>query len=106
VATGAGARAWPAPDSGRLDRRARVHPNPARERATWRFHMERGGEAWIEMFDLSGRRVRERALGVLAPGPGTLELGREELGGLPAGLYLIRLVAGGRVVTARLLRAD
>lgn len=65
-----------------------------------------GGEAWIEMFDLSGRRVRERALGVLAPGPGTLELGREELGGLPAGLYLIRLVAGGRVVTARLLRAD
>lgn len=79
-------------------------PNPARGAALLRWTLSRPGPVRLAVFDATGRRVR----GWTAPsaGPGehaeTFDLCDDEGGRLPAGLYLVRLEAEGRVLSRRL----
>jgi hypothetical protein len=83
----------------------RVQPNPSRgERLRVRFTLPTAAPARLELLDVSGRRVLERAVGALGPGRHTVEFaaGRR----LAAGIYVVRLSQGAsvRVTRVALLR--
>jgi hypothetical protein len=70
----------------------RVVPNPARDSVSFAGGDFQGGSA--EVFDLAGRLVRASRVGV---GDASFDLG-----GLGAGVYLIRVTAGGGVFSSML----
>ena len=73
-------------------------PNPFRDATTVRFALPEAGPVRLEVFDVQGRRVAVLADGTRAAGPHEASF---DAGGLPAGLYLVRLAAGGAVLNAR-----
>jgi hypothetical protein len=85
-----------------------ARPNPARGSATLRYRLAQPGDAQLDIYDLSGRRLRRLAAGRLAAGEGVRRWdGRDESGrDVAAGVYWVRLRwAGGesarRVVVLR-----
>jgi hypothetical protein len=77
----------------------RVEPNPSRgEGLLVRFTLPTAAPARLELLDVSGRRVLERAVGAMGPGPHALELAARHLA---AGIYVLRLSQGGSVLTTR-----
>lgn len=71
-------------------------PNPARGTVTLTYDLAESGPVRLEVFDSLGRRVADVASGYA-------EAGRQRVtfdaGGLVPGAYLVRLDAGGRVLT-------
>jgi hypothetical protein len=63
-------------------------PNPFEKKTTIRFSMATAGRATLEVFDLQGRLLSERELGVLQPGLHGAQLDHR---GLKAGIYVYRL---------------
>jgi len=80
-----------------------ITPNPSAGALTTRFSLPRAGDTRLELMDLQGRRVVDRALGLLTAGPHTVPLDGARL---PAGLYWVRLrhpdvKAAARVIIVR-----
>jgi hypothetical protein len=74
-------------------------PNPARERVAVAFSLANSASATLEVFDLAGKRMVREEVGGLGPGEHLLPLGP---GFRPApGIYVIRLVQGGRRASAQ-----
>lgn len=71
-------------------------PNPARGSATFDFGLPESRAVSLEIFDLSGRRVRAIELGTRAPGRHTTtwDLRDGEGRSVGAGLYLVRALLG------------
>jgi hypothetical protein len=76
-----------------------VHPHPVREAATLRLTIPEGQPYRLRLFDLLGRERAPLANGVAGPGPLAVPL---DVRGLPAGVYLVRLEAGGVAHTRKL----
>ena len=76
-------------------------PNPARGPISLAISLGEEGEVSLAVVDISGRRVLQRSLGPLAPGPHIVALDplREHLA---AGLYFVHLTQGGASVSRRL----
>lgn len=74
-----------------------LSPNPSAGDATVSFALTGEEPATLEIFDLGGRRVSERAVGSLGAGSHAVRLG--ERGRLAAGVYTVRLRQGGQVAT-------
>lgn len=74
-------------------------PNPSPAAASVAFTLAEAGEARIEVLDVAGRRIGAHEVGSLGAGRHTLRL--DERGPLAPGLYLLRLVTPGDVLTAR-----
>ncbi len=74
-------------------------PNPARDRATLRFVLPRGGSARLEVFGLRGERVATLADGAMDAGAHASTL---DLRALPPGVYHARLVTDAGTATARI----
>jgi hypothetical protein len=71
----------------------RPYPNPFRDATRFRFALQRGGSARLEVFDVRGRRVRRLVTSALAPGAHALEWdGRDQRGQVVVpGVYFYRL---------------
>jgi hypothetical protein len=71
-------------------------PNPARGSATFDFGLPDRRTVSVEIFDLSGRRVRTMGLGTLEPGRHSTTWDLRDGGGrsVGAGLYLVRAMLG------------
>ncbi|MBM4131348.1 hypothetical protein FJ250_10050, partial [bacterium] len=84
--------------------RLTVAPNPFNPQTTFSFELITAGPAHLEIYDLSGRRVRTLAAGDLAAGRHEVRWdGRDQSGrAAPSGGYLGRLRANGREALARL----
>jgi hypothetical protein len=76
-----------------------VYPNPSSGAMTVAFALPSGEPARLDLIDVAGRRVASRSVGSLGAGPHSVRLFGPEL--LPAGVYLLRLGQGDRVVTAK-----
>ncbi|MEK6987918.1 MAG: choice-of-anchor V domain-containing protein, partial [Candidatus Thermoplasmatota archaeon] len=85
-----------------------AYPNPFLGSARFDFSLAEAGSARMEVFDLSGRRVATIVSGILTAGRHTARWdGRDEGGrAVGAGVYLVRLTAGGRTLSARVIRAS
>ena len=79
----------------------RAWPNPVRDQATLSFELPARGEVTFELFDLQGRRVWSRGLGVLEAGPRSAALAAGELRAVAPGLYLARVTAAGYSAVGR-----
>lgn len=80
-----------------------VAPNPVAGRATVSFSLARSGAVSLHLIDLQGRTVRHVADGSYSAGPHSATL---DTSGLAAGVYLVRLEAGGaaRTVSVTVVR--
>lgn len=83
-----------------------AYPNPFASSARIRFSLARSGPARLDVFDLSGRRIATLAAGEFAAGPHEVAWNGLTSRGewTDAGVYLVRLAAGGRVLTTRVVR--
>ena len=81
-------------------------PTPTRDRAVLRYALPEPARVSLALFDLAGRRVRLLEEGERPAGEHTAAWdGRDDEGRpVPAGIYFVRLAAGERSVTARLVR--
>ena len=74
-------------------------PNPIRETAEVVFTLAKAGPAQLELFDASGRRISRRDVGDLGSGRHVVRL--SDKGGLPPGIYFVRLSRPGESITSR-----
>ncbi len=74
-------------------------PNPSAARATVRFTLAAAADVRLDAFDVLGRRVAVLAAGPQAAGSHDVAL---DTSALPAGIYMLRLTAGGDTRTTRL----
>ena len=79
----------------------RVEPNPFAAAATVRFRLRHPGHVVITVHDVTGREVARPLDAERAAGEQTA---RFEGSGLPAGVYLVRLHAGGLTASTRCVR--
>ena len=75
-------------------------PNPVRGSVTLRCTLPGEGAARLELFDVSGRRWRSATVS----GAGEHVMRFDDLGDLPAGLYLARLAFGAESRTTRFVK--
>ncbi len=85
-----------------------AYPNPFLASASFDFSLAEVGSARLQVFDLSGRRVATIVSGILTAGMHTARWdGRDERGrAVGAGVYVVRLTAGGRTLSARVIRVS
>ena len=79
----------------------RLFPNPFGSELRMGFTLPTATEARVDLFDISGRAVRNLSAGSLSAG--THDIGTPT-DGLAAGTYLLRVRFGDRVATRRVVR--
>jgi hypothetical protein len=77
----------------------RTYPNPADRELNVAFSLPASGPARLELLDVAGRRVLSREVGRSQRGRGELRL--PLAGGLPAGIYVVRLTQSGHAATTK-----
>ncbi len=77
-------------------------PHPARDRTALALRLDRAGDVRVEVFDVLGRPVARLADGPLGAGTHRVAV---DTSALPAGTYLVRATADGRVSTVPLVVA-
>jgi hypothetical protein len=79
-------------------------PNPFREITTFRLGIPAAARAQVEVYDLAGRRVASRDLGVLAAGWRDVTVAARDGAGRPlaSGVYFCRVAAGGESSTHKI----
>lgn len=84
-----------------------VLPNPGRGETVLRFNLIQASSVTVEIFDLSGARVRSLVSGVRAAGEQTVVWdGRDDAGaGVPSGIYFAKIDPNGKVARARVVLA-
>ena len=82
-------------------------PNPGVSGVTLRFALPQAGRASLEVFDAAGRRVTTLHEGMRPAGEQTVPWDFRDRAGreVPNGVYVVRLRAGGEVLTQRVVRA-
>ena len=84
-----------------------VSPNPSSGAMFFRFRQSEASDVRVALYDVAGRKVRELCTdGPLQPGTNAIRWdGRDDRGNeAPVGVYLARIQAGSRAVTAKVIR--
>ncbi len=80
-----------------------VRPNPVRSTATIQVTTEKTEMAQLDLTDLQGRAVQQLFKGIIVAG--SRQNIMVQTGGLPAGVYIIRLVSPEKVITKKVIVA-
>jgi len=75
-----------------------IYPNPFNGKAVIRYGLAKSGDVNLSVYDLSGRLVRTLQEGEAAPGRYSLTW---NAAGLPSGVYVVKLEAGGNQFYAK-----
>ena len=83
----------------------RVFPNPARNRASIEYQLEKEGLVLIELFDINGRKVKTVVSSGQTAGLYSIDclLSNDNGVKLRTGIYTVRLSAGGQIVNKKLM---
>jgi hypothetical protein len=81
----------------------KLAPHPVRGAFTVELALPADGDATLEVFDITGRRVFQRELSL---GAGRHQVQIEQGATLPAGAYMLRLTQSGRTVSKRFVSLD
>jgi hypothetical protein len=78
-------------------------PNPFNPRTEIRFELEHSGDVQLEIFDVAGRLVRGWGFPQLEAGPHSIPWDAHDAHGnaVASGVYHLRLLTGGKVMTSR-----
>jgi len=90
---------WVATEEAPVLALAGMVPNPADAGVRVAFSLPVAGPGIVELIDVAGRRMRWRDLSAFGPGRHVVDLGAGAP--VPPGFYLVRLVYGDRILTAR-----
>jgi choice-of-anchor B domain-containing protein len=82
------------------DVRLQVYPNPSRDGVAVSFETNGGSPVRVDLYDVLGRRVRHIHDGVGANGQTTVRFTTD---GLPGGIYFVRALSAGKVVSTPLV---
>ena len=74
-------------------------PNPCDQQTMINYHLAKASDVRLDLFDVSGQRVRSADQGVQAAGRHTFQL---DTSALPEGIYFYQLSAGGTQLTERM----
>ncbi|MEA3478276.1 MAG: T9SS type A sorting domain-containing protein [Bacteroidota bacterium] len=77
-----------------------IYPNPVSETAMIRYRMPDEGYLMIDIYSISGRRIRRIAEEKVMPGVHEIEY---DVSDLPNGVYFIRLQAGDEILVRKLI---
>jgi hypothetical protein len=78
----------------------RFFPNPAIDNATMELTVAKPGNAYMRIYDLSGKVVYSENLGVVGEGVHTRTINCQTL---QHGMYLVNVVVGGQKATSKLI---
>jgi hypothetical protein len=83
-------------------------PSPFARETSVRFNLAATGPVRLAVYDTRGRQVRELCSGIQSAGVHAVPWNGTDAAGQPvtAGVYFTRLVAGGRTMTAKVLRVS
>jgi flagellar hook assembly protein FlgD len=83
-------------------------PNPSREFTNVRFALAHEADVTLAVYDISGREMIELADGKWPAGEHSIKWSFTNGTGqpVPAGLYFVRLQAGGQVLMQRVIRLN
>lgn len=70
-----------------------LYPNPVSESAIIRYHLPKPSKVEVQLFNLTGKKIRELILPTQSAGSNSIDI---DLTNLPPGVYLYRIVAGGQ----------
>ncbi|GAB4330957.1 MAG: hypothetical protein Kow00127_23040 [Bacteroidales bacterium] len=87
------------PAGSKQDLSIQIYPNPASNRAVVSVNMTQSGPVVVEMYDLSGR-LAATTQAELSAGMQSIDL---NLGTLPKGTYLVRVIAGNMTGNSKLV---
>jgi hypothetical protein len=76
------------------------YPNPFNPITIIRFALPVSGEVSVTVFDISGRKVRELAAGIMEAGYHSLPFDAAELS---SGVYMYQITAGGKILTGKMM---
>lgn len=79
-----------------------VYPNPSHDRVKIAFDLQQKGEIEATVMNLEGKVVLQKPFGQMVPGAHQLDL---DMTGLAPGLYFMRLKAGERFQTVKVVKA-
>lgn len=81
---------------------SRVYPNPFNASVNMEFQLDDHAITQIQIYDISGREVMSRSLGLTSPGLYSWTWGAENHTGnqVPSGTYFVRIAQGTRLSTA------
>jgi len=81
------------------------YPNPFGLNTAVRIGLPAASQVTVSVFDVAGKRVATRELGVMAAGYQTLNFSGRDAAGqpLPSGVYFYRVTAGGEVATRKMV---
>ncbi len=79
-----------------------VYPNPSHDRVKIAFDLQQKGEIEATVMNLEGKVVLQKPFGQMVPGAHQLDL---DMTGLAPGLYFMRLKAGERLQTVKVVKA-
>jgi hypothetical protein len=80
-----------------------AYPSPFSDKATIAVSVEAASDVRINMYAVSGEKVKEFSFGTLQPGDHQLEVEGKEL---KAGLYIYRTFINGRIKTGKLIKVE
>jgi PKD repeat protein len=81
--------------------RAILYPNPTAGAAQLKLHLQQAGTVRVHLYDLNGRSMASLQEGHLSRGPHHFEV---PTANLAPGMYLLRIQAGGKEQSLRILR--
>jgi hypothetical protein len=68
-------------------------PNPATDKATLKFNLEKSSEVLIELFNLNGQKIKDVFSGRMNSGEGITDIDTSKLS---SGVYLVKVSASGK----------
>ncbi|MBA3971303.1 MAG: T9SS type A sorting domain-containing protein [Bacteroidetes bacterium] len=82
-----------------------IYPNPANQTATLSYHLDKKGDAKIEVLDVLGKKIMEVNSKDQAEGDHSVHISKQDLN-MVNGIYFVKFTIGGNTITKKLIISE